>query len=124
FGPILPVVPYKTIDDAIVYVNDRPRPLALYYFGNNKSHEDKIMKHTHSGGVSINETVIHASVENLPFGGVGPSGMGHYHAEAGFRTFSKAKGIYRKGKLNLAKFVAYPPYDKGFKKKAMEFLSK
>jgi coniferyl-aldehyde dehydrogenase len=73
FGPILPVVPYKTIDDAIDYVNDRPRPLALYYFGQNKLHEDKIMKHTHSGGVSINETVIHDSVENLPFGGVGPS---------------------------------------------------
>ena len=81
------------------------------------------MKHTHSGGVSINETVIHASVENLPFGGVGPSGMGHYHAEEGFRTFSKAKGIYRKGKLNLAKFVAYPPYDKGFKKAALNALS-
>ncbi len=124
FGPILPVVPYKTLDEAIDYINDRPRPLALYYFGHNKSNEDKVLKHTHSGGVSINETVIHASVENLPFGGVGPSGMGHYHAEEGFRTFSKAKGIYRKGKLNLAKYVAYPPYDSGFKKKAMEALSK
>jgi coniferyl-aldehyde dehydrogenase len=124
FGPILPVVAYKTIDDAIDYINDRPRPLALYYFGQNKATETKVLQHTHSGGVSINETVIHASVENLPFGGIGPSGMGHYHGEEGFKTFSKAKGIYRKGKLNLAKFVAYPPYDKGFKKKAMEFLSK
>lgn len=123
FGPILPVVSYKTIDDAINYINDRPRPLALYYFGHNKGNEIKIMKHTHSGGVSINETVIHASVENLPFGGVGPSGMGHYHAEEGFRTFSKAKGIYRKGNLNLARFVAYPPYDKGFKKAALSALS-
>jgi coniferyl-aldehyde dehydrogenase len=124
FGPILPIVPYKTLDDAIDYVTERPRPLALYYFGHNKANEDKILKNTHSGGVSINETVIHASVESLPFGGVGPSGMGHYHGEEGFRTFSKAKAIYRKGKLNLAKFVAYPPYDSGFKKKAMEALSK
>ncbi len=124
FGPILPIVPYKTLDEAIDYVNDRPRPLALYYFGTNKANEKKVLHHTHSGGVSINETVIHASVENLPFGGIGPSGMGHYHGEEGFRTFSKAKGIYYKGKLNFAKYVAYPPYDKGFKKKAMEFLSK
>ncbi len=124
FGPILPVVAYKTIDDAIDYVNDRPRPLALYYFGHNKANEEKILKNTHAGGVSINETVIHASVESLPFGGIGPSGMGHYHGAEGFRTFSHAKGIYRKGKLNLAKYVAYPPYDTGFKKKAMEALSK
>lgn len=124
FGPILPVVPYKTLDDAIDYINDRPRPLALYFFGQNKANEEKVLHHTHSGGVSINDTVIHASVENLPFGGVGPSGMGHYHAEEGFRTFSKAKGIYKKGGLNIAKFVAYPPYDKGIKKKAIEALSR
>jgi len=122
FGPILPIVPYKSLNQAIDYINDRPRPLALYFFGRDKINEERVLKNTHSGGVSVNDTITHINVEDMPFGGVGPSGMGHYHGKEGFQTFSSAKGIYRKGKLNLAKFVAYPPFDTPLKKQAQKTL--
>ncbi|MEO3413113.1 coniferyl aldehyde dehydrogenase [Roseovarius sp. CAU 1744] len=108
FGPILPVVPYDTMEDAIAYVNERPRPLALYYFDWDKGRADDVLARTHSGGACVNDTVTHVGVDDIPFGGIGPSGMGHYHGEEGFRTFSKAKGVVRKGKFNATALVAPP----------------
>lgn len=109
FGPLMPVVPYDTLDQALDYVNERPRPLALYYFGMSGHNQRKVLTHTHSGGVCINDTLMHVAVDDIPFGGVGPSGMGHYHGREGFLTLSKAKGVFSKGRLNSSKLV-YPPY--------------
>lgn len=108
FGPILPVVAYDTIEEAIQYVQDRPRPLALYYFDWDKARGDAVLAQTHSGGVCINDTITHVGVDDIPFGGIGPSGMGQYHGEEGFKTFSKAKGVLRKGKINTISYVAPP----------------
>ncbi|MBL0951536.1 MAG: coniferyl aldehyde dehydrogenase, partial [Pseudomonas sp.] len=93
FGPLLPVVPYDRIEDAFAYVNARPRPLALYYFGYDKREQQRVLHETHSGGVCLNDTLLHVAQDDMPFGGVGPSGMGHYHGHEGFLTFSKAKGV-------------------------------
>ena len=109
FGPLMMVLPYTHLDDAIEYVNERPRPLALYYFDWNQHHCERVLKNTHSGGVCLNDTVSHVGVDDLPFGGVGDSGMGAYHGPEGFRTFSQAKGIYRKGKFNASRYIL-PPY--------------
>ena len=109
FGPLLPIVPYLRIDDAIAYINARPRPLALYYFGYDKDEQQQVLARTHSGGVGLNETLLHVAVCDLPFGGIGPSGMGHYHGHEGFLTFSKAKGVLRKPRFNATR-VLYPPY--------------
>ncbi len=109
FGPILPVVPYDTLKDAVAYVNQRPRPLALYYFDYNKENVDYLLTHTHSGGVLVNDTLVHVAQDDLPFGGIGPSGMGEYHSREGFLNLSKAKGVLIKPRFNSGKFV-YPPY--------------
>ncbi|MCX4027276.1 coniferyl aldehyde dehydrogenase [Endozoicomonas sp. SM1973] len=109
FGPILPIVGYENLDEAIGLVNSGPRPLALYYFGLDENQQEKVLTHTHSGGVCINDTMMHVAVDDLPFGGVGHSGMGQYHGHEGFLTFSKAKPVFSKGKFNGAKLV-YPPY--------------
>ena len=93
FGPILPVVTYRTLDEALAYVNARPRPLALYYFDESARRIDEVLARTMSGGVTINDCVFHLGQHNLPFGGVGPSGMGHYHGFDGFVTFSKKRGV-------------------------------
>jgi coniferyl-aldehyde dehydrogenase len=111
FGPILPIVCYENIDQAIQYVNDRPRPLALYLMSYDKQLQEKVLKNTHAGGVCLNDSALHVAQEDLPFGGIGPSGMGHYHGHEGFLTFSKAKGVYQKGKFNMAT-NAFPPYGK------------
>lgn len=115
FGPLLPIVPYRQINDAITYINARPRPLALYYFGYDRDEQQRVINSTHSGGVGINETLLHVAVCDLPFGGIGPSGMGHYHGHEGFMTFSKAKAVLRKPRLNATK-VLYPPYGKPLQK--------
>ncbi len=109
FGPVLPVKSYRSLDDAIDYVNDRPRPLALYYFGLDKTERDKVLKLTTSGGASVNETLMHVVVENLPFGGIGPSGMGAYHGEYGFQTFSHRKGVFLQSRYNAAHLIR-PPF--------------
>ncbi len=111
FGPVLPVKTYRTLDEAINYVNARPRPLALYYFGQDKGDRDKVLERTTSGGASINETLMHVVVENLPFGGIGPSGMGAYHGEYGFQTFSHRKGVFVQSRFNPAGLLR-PPYRK------------
>lgn len=111
FGPLLPIVPYRGIDEAFAYINQRPRPLALYYFGYNKTEQNRVLHETHSGGVCLNDTLLQVAQDDLPFGGIGPSGMGHYHGREGFLTFSKAKGVLVKQRLNAAKLI-YPPYGK------------
>jgi len=111
FGPLLMIKTYRQLDEAIQYINDRPRPLALYYFDNDTQRAEYVMTHTHAGGGCINDTLSHVGVEDIPFGGIGPSGMGQYHGYEGFLTFSKSKGILVKGKINPAKLV-FPPWNK------------
>ncbi|MGY2286168.1 coniferyl aldehyde dehydrogenase [Pseudomonas gingeri] len=115
FGPLLPIVPYKGLDEAFAYINRRPRPLALYYFGYNKAEQARVLHETHSGGVCLNDTLLHVPQEDLPFGGIGPSGMGHYHGHEGFLTFSKAKGVLTKQRFNAVRLI-YPPYGKSIQK--------
>lgn len=111
FGPLLPVLGYKHIDDAIQHVNSNPRPLALYYFDWDKQRAKNILKRTHSGGACINDVMTHVIADDIPFGGIGPSGMGHYHGKEGFLNFSKAKGVVRKGRINPLKLIG-APWDK------------
>jgi acyl-CoA reductase-like NAD-dependent aldehyde dehydrogenase len=113
FGPILPVVGYADLAAAIRYVNARPRPLALYYFGDAQG-RDRVLQETISGGVTVNNTLFHVAQDNLPFGGVGPSGMGDYHGFAGFRTFSKARPVYLDGRLS-GSLLLRPPYGRLFR---------
>jgi coniferyl-aldehyde dehydrogenase len=111
FGPVLPVMPYDSVDEAIAYVNRHDRPLGLYWFGTDAAEERKVLDRTISGGVTVNDVVFHVSVEDLPFGGIGPAGMGSYHGLDGFRTFSHAKSVYRQPKLDLAGMAGFrPPY--------------
>jgi coniferyl-aldehyde dehydrogenase len=114
FGPILPVVGYDTIEDAIAYVNARPRPLALYYFGAEDRDREAVITRTVSGGVTVNNTALHVVQESLPFGGVGPSGMGEYHGHAGFARFSKLKPVFVDGRLS-ATLLLRPPYGRKFR---------
>lgn len=116
FGPILPIKTYRAVDEAIDYVNGRDRPLALYYFGQNDAEQKRVTDKTISGGVTVNDTLFHVAMDDLPFGGVGPSGMGAYHGIDGFRRFSHAKAIFTQSKLNVAKIAGFlPPYGKGTK---------
>ncbi|MCG2572293.1 coniferyl aldehyde dehydrogenase [Acinetobacter sp. ME22] len=109
FGSILPILTYRHIDEVIDYINQRPRPLALYYFGYDKNEQQHFIKHTHSGGVCLNETLVHVAQDDLPFGGIGASGLGHYHGHEGFLTFSHAKSVFVRPKFSLMKLI-YPPY--------------
>ncbi|MFO1206275.1 MAG: coniferyl aldehyde dehydrogenase [Burkholderiales bacterium] len=109
FGPVLPVIAYRDLDEAIAYVNARPRPLALYYFGSNSEHQRKVLALTTSGNVTINNTLLHYAQEDLPFGGVGPSGIGAYHGVEGFKALSHAKGIFEQGRWNLSGLLR-PPF--------------
>jgi coniferyl-aldehyde dehydrogenase len=113
FGPILPVVGYRTLDAAIAFVNARPRPLALYVFENDSAAVEQVTQQTVSGGVTVNETILHIAQEELPFGGVGASGMGQYHGREGFATFSKRKAVFRQSFLNGLKLFR-APYGKRF----------
>ncbi|RIA47009.1 coniferyl-aldehyde dehydrogenase [Hephaestia caeni] len=114
FGPILPVRRYDTIDGAIGEVNRRARPLGLYYFGRDEKERRQVLDRTISGGVTLDDVVFHVSMEDLPFGGVGPSGMGAYHGRDGFRTFSHAKAVFKQAKLDVAKLAGIkPPYGPG-----------
>jgi len=113
FGPLLPVKTYDTIDQAIDYVNAHDRPLGLYYFGEDKAEEQKVLSRTISGGATVNDVLFHNAMEDLPFGGVGPSGMGNYHGQDGFRTFSHARAVYRQSGLDVARLSGFkPPYGK------------
>jgi coniferyl-aldehyde dehydrogenase len=109
FGPILPLIPYDNIEAALAYVQQRPRPLALYLFTYDRALQEHVTASTHAGSMCINEALLQVAVDDLPFGGIGQSGMGYYHGHEGFLTMSKAKSIMRKGRLNSMKPV-YPPY--------------
>ncbi|HEY6458570.1 MAG TPA: coniferyl aldehyde dehydrogenase [Polyangiaceae bacterium] len=111
FGPVLPVKTYQTLDEAIAYVNEHPRPLALYFFSHDRAATDRVLNETISGGVTLNETLLHVAQDDVPFGGVGPSGMGHYHAKEGFDSFTKKKPVFRQARLNTTGLLR-PPYGK------------
>ena len=111
FGPVLPVKTYKGIDEAIDYVNAHDHPLGLYYFGDDKAEEERVLTRTLSGGITVNDAMFHVSMDDLPFGGVGPSGMGSYHGPEGFKTFSHARAVFRQPKLDITKLAGLrPPY--------------
>jgi coniferyl-aldehyde dehydrogenase len=117
FGPILPVKTYRQIDEAIDYINRKDRPLGLYYFGEDAGERERILTRTISGGVTINDVIFHVSVDDLPFGGIGPSGMGSYHGPEGFKTFSHARAVYTQPKLDIAGIAGLkPPYGKATQK--------
>jgi coniferyl-aldehyde dehydrogenase len=109
FGPVLPVMGYDSIDEAVAFVNAQPRPLALYWFDNDSARAERALRQTHAGGVCVNETLMHVAQEELPFGGIGPSGMGHYHGKWGFDTFSKLTPVFRQSRLNGMNLFM-PPY--------------
>ncbi|GBQ26187.1 aldehyde dehydrogenase [Acetobacter estunensis NRIC 0472] len=111
FGPVLPVLTYRTLDEAIAFINARPRPLALYYFGDNRIERDRLLKRTVSGNVTINGTLMHYVQDDLPFGGVGESGIGAYHGKEGFMALTHPRGIYKQGRFNVATMLQ-PPFGK------------
>lgn len=110
FGPVLPVKTYRHVEEAIDYVNARDRPLGLYYFGS-EDEARTVLDRTISGGATVNDVVFHTAMEDLPFGGIGPSGMGSYHGLDGFKTFSHAKAVYKQPRMDIAKLAGFkPPY--------------
>ena len=122
FGPLLPVIPYDDVKDAIAFINAQPRALAMYWFDNDAKRVEVALKNTHAGGVSVNETLMHVAQADLPFGGVGASGMGHYHGRWGFDTFSKLTPVFRQSRLNAAKLFL-PPY-KSYVAKALSLMKR
>ena len=115
FGPLLPVVPYDDLDAAVAYVSARPRPLALYYFDSDRARIEQVLQCTVSGGATVNDTIYHFAQEDLPFGGIGPSGMGAYHGREGFCTFSHAKCAFLQSRLTLTSLLV-PPYGSRFRR--------
>jgi coniferyl-aldehyde dehydrogenase len=111
FGPLLPIVTYRDLGEAIAFVNARPRPLALYYFGSSAANRTRVLTRTTSGAVTINGTFVHYAQDDLPFGGVGPSGIGAYHGIEGFRTFSHQKAVFAVGRWNGGALLR-PPFSR------------
>ena len=123
FGPILPLKTYTETKDAVAYINEHDRPLGLYYFGDDANERDMVMNNTTSGGVTVNDVIFHVAQEDLPFGGVGPSGMGAYHGRDGFLEFSHKKAIYTQtGNEILA--MMRPPYGEKFRKQVAGRMKK
>jgi len=117
FGPLLPVKTYRAVDDALAYVNAHDRPLGLYYFGTDDAERERVLEATTAGGVTVNDVIFHVAQEDLPFGGVGPSGMGSYHGVDGFREFSHKKAIYTQLKKDLPQLIQMrPPFGPGMRK--------
>ena len=114
FGPILPIKSYRETQEAIQYVNEHPRPLGLYYFGEDAGEKDLVLNNTTSGGVTVNDVIFHVAQEDLPFGGVGPSGMGAYHGQDGFYEFSHKKAVYTQTGNELLAMMR-PPYTDKFR---------
>ena len=121
FGPLLPIIGYKKLDQAIAYVNDHARPLALYIMSFDEEIQQTIIQNSHSGGVCINDTAFHVVADDAPFGGIGPSGMGHYHGKEGFLTFSHAKTVLKSGKFNAGTLI-HPPYGRTIQGLLMKFF--
>jgi coniferyl-aldehyde dehydrogenase len=115
FGPLLPILPYRDLEEVIEFVNRRPRPLALYYFDDDKDRVRWMLERTFSGGVSVNETTLHVAQDDLPFGGIGESGLGAYHGFEGFEAFSHKKGVFYQSRLAGARFL-HPPFNETMKK--------
>ncbi|ACG77432.1 coniferyl aldehyde dehydrogenase [Phenylobacterium zucineum HLK1] len=117
FGPVLPVKSYRSLDEAIGYVNGKDRPLGLYYFGDDAAEREKVLASTTPGGVTVNDVIFHVAQEELPFGGIGPSGMGSYHGLDGFREFSHRKAIFTQIKKDIGPLQAMrPPYGPAIRK--------
>lgn len=112
FGPILPIKQYKDVEETLDYVNSKDRPLGLYYFGQDSAEEREVLTRTTSGGVTVNDVIMHIAQEDLPFGGVGPSGMGSYHGYDGFKNFSHAKAIYSQSNTVSKLAAAMRPPDR------------
>ena len=111
FGPIMAVKTYRSLEECTEYITSHPRPLGLYIFSRDSATQRQLLDHTISGGACINDVLVHASIEDLPFGGVGPSGIGAYRGFDGFRTFSHPRAVYKQSKLNLQRLSGMvPPY--------------
>jgi coniferyl-aldehyde dehydrogenase len=115
FGPLLPLIPYDDIDQALDFIAARAHPLSLYLFETNQATVDTVLRRSLAGGVSVNDTLYHIAQHHLPFGGVGDSGMGAYHGEDGFRTFSKMKPVFCQSRLSGTRLLN-PPYGARFKR--------
>lgn len=115
FGPLLPVLTYTRMEEALAYINAHDRPLALYLFDHDQARIEQVLEHTVAGGVTVNDTILHIAQDDLPFGGVGPSGMGHYHGREGFQTFSKLKPVFYQSRINGIGLFN-PPYGKLFER--------
>ena len=113
FGPLLPIMAYDSIEEALAYINRHDKPLALYWFGQDGAAQQQVLEQTHAGGVTINDCIWHLAQEDQPFGGVGASGSGSYHGEWGFRTFSKEKPVFIQSRFAGTKLF-HPPYGKTF----------
>ncbi len=125
FGPVLPVKTYKNVTEAIDYVNENDRPLGLYYFGEDGGERETVLQKTISGGVTVNDVIFHIAMEDLPFGGVGPSGIGSYHGPEGFKEFSHARSVYTQPKIDVAGLGGFkPPYGKKTEKAIATQLKK
>jgi coniferyl-aldehyde dehydrogenase len=123
FGPLLPLIPYDTLDEAVAYVTAHPHPLALYVFEEDAATTERVLTATQAGGVSVNDTLLHIAQHDLPFGGVGPSGMGAYHGEGGFRTFSRMKPVFRQARFNVVGLLN-PPYRDVFRRMVKMLLGR
>ena len=118
FGPLLPLVPYDSLDEALAYIAARPRPLALYLMSLDPALQTRLIRETHAGGMAINESLFQVAADDAPFGGIGASGMGHYHGHEGFLTFSKAKTVLRRGRFSTGALI-HPPYRRWYQRLMM-----
>ncbi|MCH9733587.1 MAG: aldehyde dehydrogenase family protein, partial [Actinomycetia bacterium] len=121
FGPVLPIITVRDTDDAIRFVNNREKPLALYVFAEDRQVQDRVIAHTSAGGVTVNHTVLHISHGGMPFGGVGASGMGAYHGKWGFDTFSHLKPVLKKATW-IDPPITSAPY-RGWKRRALDLFA-
>lgn len=122
FGPVLPIIPYHHIDEALQYIRQGPKPLAMYLMTQNARLTQRVLTDVAAGGVCVNETLLHVAQDDLPFGGVGPSGMGHYHGPEGFLRFSHVKAVHQKGRFSSSRFI-YPPFNRPLFKALLRWLS-
>jgi len=123
FGPILPIKACSSVENALSYIREQPRPLSLYYFGYNKTEQKMVVENSISGSMCLNDTINQLSIDDMPFGGTGPSGMGNYHGYDGFKELSHAKSVLSRPRYNAIKPL-YPPYDRFFHKLVNKFMVK
>ncbi|GHG68248.1 aldehyde dehydrogenase [Alishewanella longhuensis] len=123
FGPVLPIIPYNSMEEALTYIRQRPKPLALYLMSDEQKLIQQVLTQVQAGGVCINDTLLHVAQDDLPFGGVGPSGLGHYHGPEGFKRFSHLKAIHKKGRFSSSRFI-YPPFNRPLFRALLNWLSR